>query len=148
MYSYICTGLHTIDTHFCETFFYKPNSCIMFYFILLSMTQAHATYWGNWRSVVWRVWVSFFRTFYMSQAHVCYQVGKGHWKHLRLMEEVLYQKFLSQNSFYALPDYGPEFLPKPFFPLKMVGYHWPTSAASSHSGKPPNGLKQLKKGSQ
>ena len=40
------------------------------------------------------------------------------------------------------------FCPNPFFPLKMVGFHWPTSAASSHLVKPPNGLKQLKMRSQ
>ena len=31
-----------------------------------------------------------------------------------------------------------------FFPLKMVGSHWPTLAASSHLAEPPNALKQLK----
>ena len=35
-----------------------------------------------------------------------------------------------------------------FFPLKMVGSHWPTSTASSHLVEPPNGLKQLKMRSQ
>ena len=35
-----------------------------------------------------------------------------------------------------------------FFPLKMVGFHWPTSAASSHLVESPNGLKQLKMRSQ
>ena len=40
------------------------------------------------------------------------------------------------------------FCPNPFFPLKMVGSHWPTSAASSHLVEPPNGLKQLKMRSQ
>ena len=29
-----------------------------------------------------------------------------------------------------------------FFPLKMVGSFWPTSATSPHSNEPPNGLKQ------
>jgi len=62
------------------------------------------------------------------------------------MEEVLYPKFPLQKSFYILADCGPKFLPEPFFPLKMVGSHWPTLVASSHSGEPPNGLKQLKKG--
>ena len=52
------------------------------------------------------------------------------------------------NNFYALVDCGPKFLPKLFFPLKMVGSHWPTSTASFHSSEPPNGLKQLKRGSQ
>ena len=40
------------------------------------------------------------------------------------------------------------FYPNPFFPLKMVGFHWPTSAVSSHLVKPFNGLKQLKMRSQ
>ena len=40
------------------------------------------------------------------------------------------------------------FCPNPFFPLKMVGFHYPTSAASSHLVEPPNGLKQLKMRSQ
>ena len=35
-----------------------------------------------------------------------------------------------------------------FFPLNIVGSHWPTPAASSHLSEPPNGLKQLKRGSQ
>ena len=35
-----------------------------------------------------------------------------------------------------------------FFPLKMVGSHWPTLVASSHLVKPPNSLKQLKMRSQ
>ena len=52
------------------------------------------------------------------------------------------------NSFHALADCSPKFLPKLFFPLKMVGSPWPTSATSFHSGEPPNGLKQLKRGSQ
>ena len=51
------------------------------------------------------------------------------------------------NNFYALVDCDPKFLPKLFFPLKMVGSPWPTSATSFHSGEPPNGLKQLKRGS-
>ena len=62
------------------------------------------------------------------------------------MEEVLYPKFPPQNSFYTLADYGLKFPLEPFFPLKMVGSHWPTLATSSLWGKPPNGLKQLKKG--
>ena len=52
------------------------------------------------------------------------------------------------NNFYALADCGPKFLPKLFFPLKMVGSHWPTTVASFHSSEPPNGLKQLKRRSQ
>ena len=64
------------------------------------------------------------------------------------MEEVLYPKFLPQNSFYALGDCCPKFLSELFFPLKMVGSYWPTSAASSHLIEPPNGLKQLKMRSQ
>ena len=64
------------------------------------------------------------------------------------MGEVLYPKVPPQNSFYALADYDPKFLPEPFFPLKMVSSHWPTSATSPHSGEPPNGLKKLKNGSQ
>ena len=64
------------------------------------------------------------------------------------MGEVSYPKVPPQNSFYALADYDPKFLPKPFFSLKMVSSHWPTSAASPHLGEPPNGLKELKKGSQ
>ena len=42
-----------VDTHFCDTFRTSPiqtrltcelNSCIILYFILLSIAQAHATY--------------------------------------------------------------------------------------------------------
>ena len=59
---------------------YGFNSCsIFFYFILLSISQAHATHGGNWRSVVWRVWVGSFQTFCISPTQACYQVGKGHW---------------------------------------------------------------------
>ena len=40
-------------THFLQALFNQArlpcglNSCIIFYFIILSMTQAHATYWGK-----------------------------------------------------------------------------------------------------
>ena len=78
-----------VDTHFRNTFRkspIQPSSIslwtrFMYYilFILLSMAQAHATYGGNWGSVIWRVWVGSFRTFCMSLAHACYQVGKGRW---------------------------------------------------------------------
>ena len=64
------------------------------------------------------------------------------------MEEVLYPKFPPQNSLYALCDCGPKFLSEHFSFKKMVGSHWPTSAASSHLVEPPNGLKQLKMRSQ
>ena len=40
------------------------------------------------------------------------------------------------------------FCPNPFFPLNIVGSHWPTLAASPHSGEPPNDQKQLKRRSQ
>ena len=37
-----------VDTHFCDTFRTSPtcelNSCIILYFILLSIAQAHVTY--------------------------------------------------------------------------------------------------------
>ena len=29
----------------------------------------------------------------------------------------------TQNNFYALANYSPKFLPKPFFPLQTVGSH-------------------------
>ena len=65
------------------------------------------------------------------------------------MEEVLYPKFPPKNNFYALGDCSPKFMSKPFFfPLKMVGSHWPILAASSHLVEPHNGLKQLKMRSQ
>ena len=73
------------ETHFLQARFsqarlsYGLNSCIILYFILLSMVQVHVTYGRNWVSVVWRVWVGFFRTFCMSLDQACYQVGKGHW---------------------------------------------------------------------
>ena len=82
-------NIRVVDTHFRDTFrtsliqlsrlLCGLNSCIIFYFILLSMVQAHVTYGGNWGSVVLRVWVGSFQTFCMSWAHVCYQVGKRHW---------------------------------------------------------------------
>ena len=65
------------------------------------------------------------------------------------MEEILYPKFPPQNSFYALGDRGPKFLPKPFFfPLNIVDFHWPTPSISPHLDEPPNGLKFLTKGNQ
>ena len=64
------------------------------------------------------------------------------------MEEALYLKFPPQNNFYTPADYGSKFLPEPFFPLKMFGSHWLTSASSPHLGGPPNGLKCLTKGNQ
>ena len=42
----------------------------------------------------------------------------------------------------------PKVSAQPFLPLKMVGSHWPTFATSPHSTEPPNGMKQLKRGSQ
>ena len=51
-------SLIIVDTHFRDTFFYKPDSIKpnflmgsihVLYFILLSMAQAHATYWGKLR---------------------------------------------------------------------------------------------------
>ena len=102
----------------------KPNFLIgsihvlFFYFILLSMAQAHATHEGNWESVVWRVWVGSFQIFCMSPTYACYQVGKRHWWHLRLMEEVLYPKFPHQKSFYALGDCAPNFQPSSIFHTK------------------------------
>ena len=71
-------------THFIQARFNQArlpcglNSCIILYFILLSMTQAYATYGRNWGSMVWKVWVGSFQTFCMSPTHACYQVGKGH----------------------------------------------------------------------
>ena len=35
-----------------------------------------------------------------------------------------------------------------FFPLNIVGSHWPTPFSSPHLGEPPNGLKFLTKGNQ
>ena len=35
-----------------------------------------------------------------------------------------------------------------FFPLNIVGSHWPTPSASPHLVEPPNGLKFLTKGNQ
>ena len=35
-----------------------------------------------------------------------------------------------------------------FFPLNIVGSHWPTPSANPHLGEPPNGLKFLTKGNQ
>ena len=57
---------------------YGPNLYTKLYFILLSMAQAHVIYGRNGGSVVWKVWIGSFRTFCMSPAQACYQVGKGH----------------------------------------------------------------------
>ena len=52
-------GKKSVDTHFRDTFLkarfnqarlpHGLNSCIILCFILLSMTQAHVTYWGKLR---------------------------------------------------------------------------------------------------
>ena len=100
------------------------NSYIILYFILLSMTQAHAIYWGNWESVVWKIWVGSFWTFCMSPTYACYQVGmspspqayeKG------LVPRIFTPKELSSN-------YDLKFLPKPIFAFK---HSWLPLANSS-----------------
>ena len=49
------------------------------------------------------------------------------------MEEVLYSKFLPQNSFFALSDCDSKFLPKPFFFFFFSFKHnWPTPSATPH----------------
>ena len=45
-------------------------------------------------------------------------------------------KFLAQNNFYALVDYGSKFLSKPFFFQKIVGFHWPIIAISLYVSLP------------
>ena len=58
------------------------------------------------------------------------------------------QNFHPKTAFMLCVTVAQSFCPNLFFPLKMVGSHWPTSAASSHLVEPPNGLKQLKMRSQ
>ena len=58
------------------------------------------------------------------------------------------QNFHPKTTFMLWVTAAQSFCPNIFFPLTMVGSHWPTSAASSHLVKPPNGLKKLKMRSQ
>ena len=83
--------------------------------------------WGNWRSVVWRVWVSSFRTFCMSPAYACYSScelpsgqgtlvaplahGGGLVPKISTLKELLCSGWLRPN-FFALP----------FFGLKHIAY--------------------------
>ena len=51
---------------------YGLNSCIILYFILLNMVQAHATtYLENWESVIQRVWVSSFLRWQNQPKPIC-----------------------------------------------------------------------------
>ena len=58
------------------------------------------------------------------------------------------QNFHPKTAFMLWVTVAQSFFLIPFFPLKMVGSHWPTLAASSHLVEPPNSLKQLKIRSQ
>lgn len=58
------------------------------------------------------------------------------------------QSFHPKIAFMLWVTVAQSFYSNLFFPLKMVGAHWPTSATSSHLVEPPNGLKQLKMRSQ
>ena len=58
------------------------------------------------------------------------------------------QNFHHKTAFMLYVTVAQSFCPNLFFPLKMVGSHWPTSTASSHLVEPPNGLIQLKMRSQ
>ena len=84
------------------THFYKLNlimgSIHVSYHIIL--TQAHAIYGGNWGSVVWRVWIDFFWTFYMIDFFF----------HLK---RVFMLWLTSAQNFYS----------NPFLPLNIVGSH-------------------------
>ena len=58
------------------------------------------------------------------------------------------QNFHPKTAFMLWVIVAQSFCLNPFFPLKMVGFHWPTSAARSYLVESPNGLKQLKMRSQ
>ena len=62
--------------------------------------------------------MGWFLSDFLHEPNTCYQVGKGLWQHLRLMEEVLYLNFPPQKSFYALDDYAPNFQPSSIFYTK------------------------------
>ena len=138
-------------THFVQARFKQArlpcelNSCIILYFILLSMAQAHATY-GEIEEVWFRRYGSVpFRPFAWAQATKwARDTGSilGSWRRSCI------QNFHPKTAFMLCVTVAQSFCPSLFFPLTMVGSHWPTSAASSHLVKPPNGLKQLKMRSQ
>ena len=141
-------------THFVQARFKQArlscelNSCIILYFILLSMAQAYATYgeieevwFGGYGSVP-------FWHFAWAQPICATKCARdtgstsGSWRRYCI------QNFHPKTTFMLWVTVAQSFFPNPFFPLKMVGSHWPTSAASSHLVEPPNGLKQLKMKSQ
>ena len=141
-------------THFVQARFKQArlpcelNSCITFYFIRLTMTQVHTTY-----GETEEVWLGGYETvpfepFAWAQPMRNTKWAKNTGSTLSSWRRSCIQNFHPKAAFMLWVTIAQSFCPNPFFPLKMVGSHWPTLAVSSHLVEPPNGLKQLKMRSQ
>ena len=62
------------------------------------MAQTHVTYSGTLRKCDLEGMSWFLSDHLHEAAHACYQAGKRHWLHLRLMEKDLYLKFPPQKD--------------------------------------------------
>ena len=126
----------------------KLNSCIILYFILLSMVQAHATY-REIEEVWFRGYGSVpFGPFAWAQPMRATKWARDTGSTLSLWRRSCIQNFHPKTTFMLWVTVAQSFYPNLFFPLNIVGSHWPTPSASPHLGEPPNGLKFLTKGNQ
>ena len=141
-------------THFVQARFKQGglpcelNSCIILYFILLSMTQAYVTY-GEIEEVWFRGYgLVLFGPFAWAQPMRATKWARDTGSTSGSGRRSCIKNFHPKTAFILWVTMAQSFYPNLFFPLTMVGSHWPTLAASSHLVKPPNGLKQLKMRSQ
>ena len=109
------------------THFYKLNSIELdlimgsihvSYHIIL--TQAHG---GNWGSVVWRVWISFFRTFYMSMPMRATKWARDIGSTSSSWRKSCIQNFHLKRVFMLWLTSAQNFCSSPFLPLNIVGSH-------------------------
>ena len=141
-------------THFLQARFKQArlpcelNSCIILYFILLSMVQADVTY-----REIEEVWFGRcgsvpFGPFAWAQSMRATKWARYTGSTSNSWRRSCIQNFHHKIAFMLWVTVAQSFYPNPFFPFKMVGSHWSTSVASSYLVEPPNGLKQLKMRSQ
>ena len=131
-------------THFIQARFKQVrlscelNSCIILYFIILSIAQALATH-----GEIEEVWFGGYRSVPFGPFAWAQPMHATKWARDTGSTSGSWRRSCIQN-FYPKTDCDPKVSVRTnFFPLKMVGSHWPTSTASSHLVEPPNGLKQL-----
>ena len=97
---------------------YGSNSCILLYFILLKHGSGPCNIWEKLRKCGLEGMSWFLLNLLYKPSPCMLQVGKGHWQHLWLMEEVLYLKFSTQRALKLWLSVTQSFYPKPFLPLK------------------------------